>query len=106
MRYATRSPRLLALAAACALALLSACGPKDGAPAGASRPPPEVGVITTKLEPVALQTELPGRVEPLRTAQVRARVNGVVLKRAFTEGSEVKAGQLLFQIDPAPYQAA
>ena len=110
MRYtATASLSLTRLAActAATLALLAACGPKDGAAqAGASRPPPEVGVITTKFEPVALQTELPGRVEPLRTAQVRARVNGVVLKRTFIEGSEVKAGQLLFQIDPAPYQAA
>ena len=54
---------------------------------------------------VALQTELPGRVEPQRTAQVRARVNGVVLKRQFSEGSVVRAGQPLFLIDPAPYQA-
>ncbi|WP_282828789.1 efflux RND transporter periplasmic adaptor subunit [Pelomonas sp. V22] len=69
-------------------------------------PPATVGVVTTALQPVALQTELPGRVEAIRTAQVRARVNGVVLKRLFTEGAEVKAGQALFQIDPAPYQAA
>ncbi|MBC7455547.1 MAG: efflux RND transporter periplasmic adaptor subunit [Massilia sp.] len=92
-----------------ALAVLSACKPKDAAHAGApggKRPPPEVGVIVTKFEAVALQTELPGRVEPVRVAQVRARVNGVVLKRLFQEGSEVKAGQVLFQIDPAPYQAA
>ena len=92
-----------------ALAVLSACKPKDAAQAGApggKRPPPEVGVIVTKFEAVALQTELPGRVEPVRVAQVRARVNGVVLKRLFQEGSEVKAGQVLFQIDPAPYQAA
>ena len=89
------------------LALLAACGSKESAAQGGAKyPPPEVGVITTKLEPVALQTELPARVEPLRTAQVRARVNGVVLRRLFTEGSEVKAGQLLFEIDPAPYQAA
>ncbi len=96
-----------------ALSLLSACGNKEaGAPGagaggpGANRPPPEVGVIAVKFQPVALETELPGRVEPVRVAQVRARVNGVVLKRLFTEGSEVKAGQSLFQIDPAPYQAA
>ncbi|HZV66578.1 MAG TPA: efflux RND transporter periplasmic adaptor subunit [Telluria sp.] len=110
MRYTATASLSLTRIAACtaaALALLAACGPKDGAAqAGASRPPPEVGVITARFEPVALQTELPGRVEPLRTAQVRARVNGVVLKRTFIEGSEVKAGQLLFQIDPAPYQAA
>jgi membrane fusion protein (multidrug efflux system) len=111
MRHApTSTPTLTRLAAAAlaALALLSACGDKGAAAqgAGAAHPPPEVGVITVKLAPVALQTELPGRVEPVRVAQVRARVNGVVLKRLFTEGSEVKAGQVLYQIDPAPYQAA
>lgn len=91
------------------LALLSGCGAKDQASAatsGGTPPPPEVGVVTTALQPVALETELPGRVEPLRVAQVRARVNGVVQKRLFREGSEVKAGQTLFQIDPAPYEAA
>ena len=91
-----------------AIALLSGCGKKDAPAAGApggGMPPPEVGVITTKYEPVALLTELPARAEPVRTAQVRARVDGVVLKRLFTEGSEVKQGQSLFQIDPAPYQA-
>ncbi|VXC67899.1 efflux RND transporter periplasmic adaptor subunit [Massilia sp. 9I] len=92
-----------------ALALLSGCGKKDAAPAaggpGGGMPAPEVGVITTKYEPVALLTELPARAEPIRTSQVRARVDGVVLKRLFTEGSIVKQGQSLFQIDPAPYQA-
>ncbi len=112
MRHAPR-PALTKLTAAtlAALMLLSACGDKPAAapgagPGGGPRPPPEVGVITAKLEPVVLQTELPGRVEPVRVAQVRARVNGVVLKRLFTEGSEVKAGQSLFQIDPGPYAAA
>ncbi len=89
-------------------AALTACG--GGAadkPAGGGAPPPaQVGVVVAQQQAVALQTELPGRVEALRTAQVRARVNGVVLKRLFTEGAEVKAGQALFQIDPAPYQAA
>ncbi|MFC4929957.1 efflux RND transporter periplasmic adaptor subunit [Massilia sp. GCM10023247] len=92
-----------------AVALLSACGKKDAAQAGpgagAKMPAPEVGVITTKFEPVALLTELPARAEPVRVAEVRARVNGVVLKRLFTEGSLVKEGQSLFKIDPAPYQA-
>ena len=69
-------------------------------------PPPQVGVITVQPRSIALRTELPGRIEPLRIAQVRARVNGVVLKRLFVEGSDVKANQPLFQIDPAPYQAA
>jgi len=93
------------------LAILAACGAKDGAPAsaggGAGAPPPAtVGVVTMANETVALQTELPGRVSAVRVAQVRARVNGVVLQRLFREGSEVKAGQLLYQIDPAPYKAA
>ena len=111
MRQATSlhlsKTRLTAVSLAVLLAL-AACGKKDdpAAAAAANRPPPQVGVITAKLEQVALQTELPARVEPVRVAQVRARVNGVVLKRLFTEGSEVKAGQVLYQIDPAPYQAA
>jgi membrane fusion protein (multidrug efflux system) len=111
MRSANSSSLSLTRIAACtltALALLAGCGSKNnaGAPgAGGKMPAPEVGVITTKFQPVALETELPARVEPVRTAQVRARVNGVVLKRLFVEGSEVKQGQSLFQIDPEPYQA-
>lgn len=93
----------------CAM-LVGGCGNREdgGAPssARAAPPPPPVGVITTALQSIALQTELPGRVEARRVALVRARVNGVVQKRLFVEGSDVKAGQALFQIDPAPYQAA
>lgn len=105
------SPSLTRVAAAtlAALVLLSACGKKDQAPAGAApggkMPAPEVGVVVAQPQTVALQTELPARVEAIRTAQVRARVDGVVLKRLFTEGSIVKQGQPLYQIDPAPYQA-
>src|SRR5574343_556776 len=69
-------------------------------------PPAEVGVGTVSSQAVALQSELPGRVSALRVAQVRARVSGVVLQRAFREGSEVKAGQVLYQLDSAPYRAA
>ena len=113
MRSANSSSLTLSRIAACtlvAVAMLSACGSKDNAQAGpgaagAKMPPPQVGVITTKIQPVALETELPARVEAIRTAEVRARVNGVVLKRLFTEGSLVKQGQSLFQIDPDPYQA-
>ena len=91
--------------------LLASCGAKEGAPAGGggggrSMPPAEVGVVVVAPQSVALQTELPGRVSPVRVAQVRARVNGVVLKRLFQEGSEVKAGQTLYRIDAAIYQAA
>jgi membrane fusion protein (multidrug efflux system) len=113
MRSAHSSSLSLTRIAACtltALALLSACGSKDAAQAGpggagAKMPPPQVGVITTKFQQVALETELPARVEAIRVAEVRARVNGVVLKRLFTEGSIVKQGQSLYQIDPEPYQA-
>lgn len=87
---------------------LTACGAKDAAPGGApgGMPPAEVGVVAVESTSVALQTELPGRVSPVRVAQVRARVNGVVLQRMFREGSEVKAGQVLYQIDPSVYKAA
>ena len=112
MRSAHSSSLSMTRIAACtlmAVTLLSACGNKDAAQAGpgagGKMPPPQVGVITTKFQQVALETELPARVEAIRTAEVRARVNGVVLKRTFTEGSIVKQGQSLYQIDPAPYQA-
>ncbi len=69
-------------------------------------PPPEVGVVTIAPESVALTTELPGRIDPVRVAQVRARVDGIVLHREFREGAEVTNGEVLYQIDPAPYKAA
>ncbi len=94
-----------------ALALLAACGPKageGGGPGAAGGPPPpaEVGVVTVATRAVGLATELPGRLEASRVAQVRARAAGILQKRLFNEGSEVKAGQPLFQIDSAPYQAS
>jgi membrane fusion protein (multidrug efflux system) len=93
-------------ALALAVALV-ACSPSSGpAPAGGGAPPPaEVGVVTTTPRAVPLTTELPGRLEASRVAQVRARAAGILLQRAFREGSDVKAGQLLFRIDPAPYAA-
>ena len=69
-------------------------------------PPREVDVLTIKTEPFTVVAELPGRIEPVRVAEVRARVAGIVLKRTFEEGADVKAGDLLFQIDPAPFKAA
>ena len=100
------APQALSALVAVLLLALSACGKGPEAAAGGGMPPPQVGVLQAQPQAVSLQTELPGRVEALRTAQVRARVNGVVLQRLFTEGAWVKAGQSLFQIDPAPYQAA
>jgi membrane fusion protein, multidrug efflux system len=69
-------------------------------------PPSKVSVVTLKSQSVPVTTELPGRVAALRVAEVRPQVNGIILKRLFVEGSEVKAGQQLYQIDPAPYEAS
>lgn len=82
---------------------LAACGKKDNAAPAASKP--TVGVVTLNTQPVSLTTELPGRTSPYRVAEVRPQVNGIVLKRLFTEGGTVKAGQQLYQIDPSLYQA-
>lgn len=72
----------------------------------AAQQPPEVGVVTLKTEPLKISTELPGRTSAYRVAEVRPQVSGIILKRNFVEGSDVKAGQSLYQIDPATYQAA
>ena len=102
---AQKAPLVLWLAA---LALLLAgCGKSGGsAPAGAPPPPAQVGVVTVTQGDVGLITELPGRLEASRVAQVRARAAGILQKRLFREGSDVKAGQALFTIDSAPYAAA
>lgn len=67
---------------------------------------PEVGVVTLKTEPLQITTELPGRTSAFRIAEVRPQVGGIILKRNFTEGGEIKAGESLYQIDPATYQAS
>lgn len=90
---------------------LAACGDRTdtaaaGAGGGGQMPPPEVAVLAVQPATVQLSTELPGRLEASRVAQVRARATGILQKRSFTEGSDVKAGQVLYQIDPAPYEAA
>jgi len=74
-----------------------------------SQPPPtvpEVATVTVKPQKVVLTTELPGRTAAFRVAEIRPQVSGLIQKRLFTEGSDVKAGQVLYQIDPAPFQAA
>ena len=102
----TPVPAALAVALAAALAL-GACGQKSDAPAtGASPRAPEVGVVTVQPRDIGLVTELPGRLEASRVAEVRARAAGILQKRLFREGSDVKAGQQLFLIDSAPYQAS
>ncbi len=92
--------RIVLLASAIVVA---GCGREEKPPAPG---PLEVGVITIVDAPVLLTQDLPGRVAPFFIAQVDARVSGIVLKRCFVEGSLVKQGQLLYQIDPAPYEAS
>jgi len=88
-----------------AAAALAACGQKPNAPAGAGMPPGEVSVVTIAPERITISNELPGRLEATRIAEVRARVAGIILKRTFREGSEVKAGEVLYRIDPATFKA-
>jgi membrane fusion protein (multidrug efflux system) len=99
--------RSLALAGAF-LVVLSACGKGEqagpGGPGGAM-PPPEVGVVVAKASTVPLQQDMVGRLAPFRSADVRARVPGVVQKRVYEEGSDVREGQVLFVIDPAQLSA-
>ena len=107
-----RPPRAVQLAALALALVVAACGQKsESAPAagkgpGGAPPPPEVGVVTVQQRPVGLVTELPGRLEASRVAQVRARAAGILLHRLFVEGSDVRAGQPLFKIDPSSLQAA
>ncbi len=88
---------------AAALVFLAACSSRTAAPPAPG--PVEVGVVTITPAPVTLTRELPGRTSAFRVAEVRARVNGIVQKRLFQEGSDVREGQKLFLIDPAPYEA-
>ncbi|MEN6558042.1 MAG: efflux RND transporter periplasmic adaptor subunit [Thermoguttaceae bacterium] len=74
--------------------------------ASMSAPTPETAVVTVESRPVVLTTELPGRTSAYLVAEIRPQVNGLIQKRLFAEGSQVKAGQVLYEIDPAPYQAA
>lgn len=95
------------IAGAGALAMaLGGCGQSTNGAAPAAPPPPEVGVVTVTPGRADLAAELPGRLEAYRVAQVRARAAGILQRRLFSEGSDVKAGQPLFEIDPAPYRAA
>lgn len=98
-----RPSGIAGIAAAVALTVtVSACGPRGRPPQGT----PQVGVVTIHPQTVTLTAELPGRTSPYAISEVRPQVTGIILKRLFTQGSQVKAGQTLYQIDPKPYQAA
>jgi len=109
LRRRASGPLSSALLAPVLALLLAGCGPSPspGTPVAAAAPPPvEVGVVTVAPGAVGLLVDLPGRTEASRIAQVRARVAGIVKRQLFREGSDVRAGQPLFQIDDAPYRAA
>lgn len=99
-RYATRISVRFALLSLL-VSVLAACGK----PQEAKSPPPQVGVIAVQAQSVPLVRDFVGRLAATLSAQVRARVTGIVLRRVYTEGSDVKAGDVLFRIDPAPLQA-
>jgi membrane fusion protein (multidrug efflux system) len=84
--------------------VIRSAGCRHEAPAGP--PSPEVAVVTVQPERVAITTELPGRTSAFLVAEIRPQVSGLIQKRLFTEGADVRAGEVLYQIDPAPYQAA
>jgi membrane fusion protein (multidrug efflux system) len=90
----------------CAMAsvALAACQDPNAASAVVTAAPPEVGVVTVEAAPVTLTKELPGRITPMRIAEVRPRVSGIVIERAFRQGSLVEAGDVLYRIDPAPFK--
>ncbi|TNF37401.1 MAG: efflux RND transporter periplasmic adaptor subunit [Deltaproteobacteria bacterium] len=102
-------PRALLLLLALAL---GACGAEEaqggpgGAAGGGARPPAEVSVVTIATRDVPLTSELPGRTAPYLVAEVRPQVGGLVLERAFDEGADVEAGEVLYRIDPAGYEIA
>jgi membrane fusion protein (multidrug efflux system) len=83
--------------------IIGGCGKKN---TGGAVPIPEVSVVTIQSKPVVITTELAGRTSANLVAEVRPQVGGIIQRRLFTEGADVKAGQMLYQIDPATYQAA
>lgn len=99
----SKFPVFIAATLVATLSFTGCSKPKSAPPPSG---PPEVGIIVVKPEKVSLTTELSGRTTPQQIAEVRPQVGGIILKRLFTEGSDVKVGQVLYQIDPATYQAA
>ena len=104
--FSPRIGRSFVLSAfAIGLLALAGCS-RGGGQTGLANRVPNVGVVVIRYQPTLLTTELPGRTSPYQEADVRPQVNGILVKRLFEEGGTVRAGQALYQIDPAPYQAA
>jgi membrane fusion protein (multidrug efflux system) len=98
--------RAMALIVVLALGAGACQNSKAQEPAQGPAPAQEVGVVTIEPRPVSITVEMPGRTTPFLISDVRPQVNGIILKRLFEEGADIKAGQVLYQIDPATYQAA
>jgi membrane fusion protein (multidrug efflux system) len=106
MSNMSQSKLIAAAAILCGVLLLAGCNKQQpSGPAPGQGAQPEVGVITIQPERAVLTTELPGRIAPHLIAEVRPQVGGIIQQRLFTEGTDVKAGQVLYQIDPATYRA-
>jgi len=100
------SPAGILLVLAAIAPLLAGCDQPDTAQASAASQPvePDVSIVTVKPQPRAMERELPGRISPTRVSEVRPRVSGIVVERLFRQGSEVKAGDPLYRIDPRPFE--
>jgi membrane fusion protein (multidrug efflux system) len=97
------NPWKLALVLALLAPALAGCK-ESSATAEPEAPPPEVGVVTVTPQPRTIVRELPGRIAPTRVADVRPRVSGIIVERLFNQGSDVKVGEALYQIDPKPFE--
>ena len=106
MRTPIRKPFLAFLAAAAVFGLFLTGCQSEQQGAAVSAPAPQVAVVTVQSRQILLTTELPGRTSAHRMAEIRPQVSGLIQKRLFKEGADVNAGDLLYQIDPAPFQAA
>jgi len=103
MQVNNKAKRILTMGTLVFGLIASGCGSQQAAPPPAI---PEVSIVIIQPEQVVLTTELPGRTSAYFVAEIRPQVNGIIQKRLFEEGSDVRAGQVLYQIDPAPFQAA
>lgn len=99
-----RFTRPISIATLGALLILAGCNDEQQQGGGSAFPPPQVAVITVKAENVPITNDLPGRIAATRVAEVRPRVSGIVVERVFEQGSQVKEGDVLYRIDPAPFQ--
>ena len=104
MEEPMRFTKPISIATFGALLILAGCQEEQAQQGGGAFPPPQVAVVTVKAEDVPITNDLPGRIAATRTAEVRPRATGIVIDRIFEQGSQVKEGDVLYRIDPAPFQ--